>query len=260
MKKLIKKDLKKIFLVLIITLFFFNITGAQQINGTAIYKKKIDDYLSESEAYKNKHKNNLDYYNSVLKIDHNVKQLLENVTFNLQFYNKESIFKVSTILELEGNSYYDYAVGPDGHDVHYFNAIELINLTQRDAYGEFFLIENPKIVWELSNEKKQIGEYTCYKATTERLSKKSNGQVLKMLVEAWYAPEVAIPFGPLGYNGLPGLIMELKLSNFTYYVSKIELNSNKNNKITRPNKGIKVTKEEFDNLGVEQMKNLKKGF
>lgn len=254
-----KIQIKTLFLVLYSIVFFFNNVKAQDLNGLVTYKKKILEFQSESKSFQvNKEKRPI-YYNNVVRIEQNVKVLLEDLTFNMIFNSDESFFKVEPQLEIENNSYYEFALGPDGNDVHYCNIKQSINIIQRDAYGELFIIEMPETKWELLNDTKQIGGYTCYKATTIRLSKNSKG-VIKMPVEVWYTPEISIPYGPIGYNGLPGLIMELTMLNFSYYVEKIELNSEKNYKISKPTRGKNVTKDKFETIGVEQLNDLKRGY
>ena len=68
------------------------------------------------------------------------------------------------------------------------------------------------------------------------------------------------PFGPIGYAGLPGVILELEARNYKYYATKINLNPKKEIKITKPTKGKKVTQEEFYDIAIGTMKDLRKGF
>ena len=121
------------------------------------------------------------------------------------------------------------------------------------------MVEYPIQEWQLSNETKKIGAYTCYKATTMKIVNGRKG-IIKTPVEVWYTPEIVIPFGPLGYNGLPGLIMELSMYNYKYYVSKIDLNTEKEVAIKKPTKGKKVTEAEFKEIGIETMSSYKRGF
>ncbi len=74
--------------------------------------------------------------------------------------------------------------------------------------------------WVLQNETKKIDGYTCYKATVSRVLYTENEHT----VEAWYTPEIPIPFGPIGYGGLPGLILQLTQRSVTYVTKKVTLN------------------------------------
>jgi GLPGLI family protein len=44
-------------------------------------------------------------------------------------------------------------------------------------------------------------------------------------VIAWYCPSIPYSFGPNGYSGLPGLILELQVRNVVYGATQIELNT-----------------------------------
>ena len=65
---------------------------------------------------------------------------------------------------------------------------------------------------------------------------------------AWYTPELPLSFGPFGYGGLPGLIVELSYQNIKFYVSKIVLNPKKKINIIKPVKGKKITRKEYSSL------------
>ena len=76
--------------------------------------------------------------------------------------------------------------------------------------------------WVITNISKIIDGKTCYLATSTNnfiLVDKLNEKV-----EAWFCPELPYNYGPSFFNGLPGLILELKTPSFGYLVSKIELN------------------------------------
>lgn len=54
--------------------------------------------------------------------------------------------------------------------------------------------------WELTEEHKKIGDFTCYKAVKSTKDKK---------YIAWYTPDISFPYGPIAINGLKGVILEL---------------------------------------------------
>ena len=98
----------------------------------------------------------------------------------------------------------------------------------------------------MENETKQIGAYLCYKATSEQVVVNSKG-TFKHPIVAWYCPNIPFNFGPKGYSGLPGLILELQIRNITWGVTKIEL-SKENKIIEKPKKGKLITEEEFKKI------------
>jgi GLPGLI family protein len=250
--------MSKIILVLTIILSV-NFCLAQQTKGRVIYKKEYTDVMSSNKEFLNKNKNNPEFIKKVKDIDFNKSEIVSKLHFDLFFDNYISIFKVNDFLELETNKFYRFAIGPEGSIIYYTDQKNKQNIRQIDAYGELFLVGFSAPKWELSNESKKIGEYTCFKATAFNITKGRKG-IIKTPIEAWYTPEVAIPFGPLGYNGLPGLIIELSMHNYKYFVSKIELYSKQKNIIKKPTQGKVVTKEEFEEIGLKAMSDLKKMF
>lgn len=246
-------------ILLLSLLCFINSVRSQNLSGEVTYKKESLKYLSEDEDWLKKNEKDPAYIKSVIATDKNTKLILEDLRFKLTFTKNESIFKAGEFLELEKNKFYGSAVGPEGSNVYYSNIKNDENLRQVEAYGELFLVKSPKIDWILTSETKKIGNYQCYKATAIEVTQGAKGTINSEVV-AWYAPELNIPFGPLGFGGLLGLIVELEYRNLKYTASKIDLKADSKNTIKKPTQGIKVTKEEFDNIGIKVMSNYKKGF
>ena len=147
----------------------------------------------------------------------------------------------------------------------------------------------------MSSETKQIGEYTCFKATatvktdatdfrTFRMrgnkdkdeqekkakdsleaSKKTNfmkdefEQIKEKTITAWYCPEIPINQGPDKYWGLPGLILEINDGTTVLLCSKIVMNTKEKTEIKAPNKGKEVSQSEYDEIvkkKIEEMREM----
>ena len=125
-------------------------------------------------------------------------------------------------------------------------------------FGKLFLIKDSLVTknWELVNETKNIGQYTCFKAllteehTTQTLS--SDGEMESVTKErtttAWYTPQIPISNGPLEFHGLPGLILEINDGELTLVCTKVVLNPTEKVEIEEPRKGKKVSQTEFDKI------------
>jgi GLPGLI family protein len=113
------------------------------------------------------------------------------------------------------------------------------------------------LVWQISNEKKKIGNYTCIKAITKVEDKISTRGVYTKLIEAWFSPEIPIRLGPNNYGGLPGLIMELKEGKFTYYVKNINIEPDFEIRIEKPKGKVITQKEFFDRIPTITRGNIK---
>lgn len=112
-----------------------------------------------------------------------------------------------------------------------------------DYLGEFRISYSDKTEWKLVNESKYIDSYLCYKATSEQVVVNSD-RTFRHAIIAWYCPSIPFSYGPNGYNGLPGLILELQVRNITWGASKIEL-SKEDKIIEKPTKGKLITEEEY---------------
>ncbi len=106
--------------------------------------------------------------------------------------------------------------------------IGLDSIRSRDIGYNYVNDVIPKIDWKLSSETKQIGKFTCSKATSDFRGRS---------YIAWFAPEIPMPYGPWKLQGLPGLILEAYDTNkeIYFYFKSIEYPSKKNLKIIIPN-------------------------
>ncbi len=129
----------------------------------------------------------------------------------------------------------------------YKNSETIQYLKETSLLGKEFLITDVlnKIDWKLSNDSKKIGNNECKKATAI---------IDESPVEAWYSSSIPLSDGPAEFWGLPGLIIELKTSNKYYLATKISVT--KNIEITKPIKGKKVTKKEFEKARTESLEEI----
>ncbi|MBN1252174.1 MAG: GLPGLI family protein [Bacteroidales bacterium] len=227
----------KLILFLILS---FNYQIIAQVNSTrAFYGKSIiaraidnndDQALKEALAFTYK----------------NLTENMKDVEYELIFNKNESFFKAVEKLEMNNN--YNLAViWEEGGALVYTNRKEIIK--QKEEEDKLYLIYScvEDYNWKLEKETKQIGKYLCYKATTIKKMKNSKGE-FKKLVEAWYAPEIPFSFGPAGYVGLPGLILELKIADITLFLTKLEFNPKKKVSIKKLEKGKRISEEDYEKM------------
>ena len=120
-------------------------------------------------------------------------------------------------------------------------------LHQKEYLGKLFLIEKNinEIKWVISNKSKKINGYNCYKATTA-ININTNNSLKEQEIIAWFAPKINISTGPIGFGGLPGLILELQKGNFIFFADEVVLNPKNHIKITKPNEGLRVSEKEYE--------------
>lgn len=113
-----------------------------------------------------------------------------------------------------GSGNKDYSIFPDEYIKvdHLNNKIEMIKVVLEK---KFLITDELNYNWNITNETKQIQNYTCYKATT---SFRGNN------FEAWFTPDIPVNAGPWKWYGLPGLIVEATDTDKSevYLLEKIE--------------------------------------
>ena len=166
--------------------------------------------------------------------------------FELTFKREKAFFEIKDRMGTNDFQTKIAKVMLGGTKKFYYNIETEEFLKQEVAYGETFLIPIDKPNWELSNSSKMIGKYKCYKATTHYSIENDAGRFEKNVI-AWYCPEIPYMYGPSGFFGLPGLILELTDDNRTYSATEISLNQSDYN-IVKPKKGVIITQEEFEKL------------
>ena len=252
-----------LYLTMVLTFLFSTIVSAQEFNGIATYKtqRKMEIQMDSTQMSTEMHQQMM----AMLK-----KQFEREYTLN--FNNNESIYKQVEELDKPtgvGNGGMQIVVAGSGDsDVLYKNTKEAYFLNQNELFSKQFLIkdtlEQPE--WTFEKETKNIGNYTCFKATytrmvpEQRMGPPSNEETevseVEQTVTAWYTLQIPIKQGPAMYYGLPGLILEVSAGNESILCSKIVLNPKEGITISKPEKGKKVNQEEYDVIMEKKMKEM----
>ncbi|WP_396142922.1 GLPGLI family protein [Flavobacterium sp.] len=182
------------------------------------------------------------------EIVENIKLYAQKQIFILSFKKDFSIFKMSESLTTDNsdtdNFYNNLASLRFTSDFNYFfDSNSKIGIIQKN---DGTLINDSKTdkKWEISNESKMIENYLCYKAVYTKTYIARNGIEKSIPITAWFAPSLPFNFGPKGYNGLPGLILELQELETIFICQKIELSSEVTN-LNFP-KGEVLNEEDYE--------------
>lgn len=263
------KNYYAITMKMFILLFISTTLHAQQFQGEATYKtsRKLDFKIDSTTV---KHDGINDEMRKKLN-DMLIKQFQKE--YKLTFTASESLYKKEESLAApspsSGMNMQVVVMGDGASDVLYKNTKESRYVNATEILGKQFLIKDElkKQDWKLVNETKNIGKYTCYKATREievqrvtsfstngKEDHKDESDMETMTITAWYTPEIPINAGPSMYWGLPGLILEVNDGSQTIVCSKIVLNPKNKVSIKEPTKGKKVTQKKFDEISMKKQK------
>ena len=231
------------------------LTYSQNVQAIITYKKKVSQF-----SFKNSGRDSL----YVVKRNSFLKEIFEKANefeYLLDVNNEESQFYIKERLSLNNDAFSSTAANIGGtKGVFYVNISSREILNEKISYGQKFMVssslDNHK--WTITSETKKIKGYTCFKATSIRIVENNKG-VFKHPVEAWFTTEIPLNFGPAGYGGLPGLILDIEFQNIRIYCSKIELNPSKGVTIKRPKKGKLITQKQLDSIGNKMYEVRKRG-
>lgn len=256
----------------IVALLFLSVAfgiNAQNFQGKAVYKthRKLDIKLGKGKGAPN----------SAIQ-----KQLMAQLkkqfqkTFILNFTKSESTYKQDAELskpQVQSGGMQIRIMDSGGSDVLYKNIAEKRYVNQTEISGKRFLIKDQlkDLGWEMTGETKNIGNYTCYKATRSREEERTSfamtdgkqeekKETVTVTTVAWYTPQIPVSNGPDDYWGLPGLILEIQEGKLTIACSEIVLNPSNKVAIKEPKRGKKVTQAKFDKIMTEHSKDMMERF
>ncbi|WP_338377795.1 GLPGLI family protein [uncultured Flavobacterium sp.] len=227
----------------VILLFFLSITCfSQNVRITYNYKILEDDVMLKNDILK-------EGFLNKIKAAHKLK-------FNLDFNDSIAKFKLQETLSEDGLDI-DGAISASNCRKEKFifkNKTYQNNSEGLFKENEFLIIDSLENKWKLTNEKIIIDGYECYKATTEYVVKNSYGEFHHPVI-AWYCPEIPFQYGPAGYGGLPGLILQLQVRHNLFGAEKININFDSNEFLELPKKGKVITYFEYNKKISEIMEN-----
>lgn len=161
----------------------------------------------------------------------------ENKTFTLYFKENKSLFSLDVNLN-------------NSEEKNYYKEIDStysLRAFQNETFGKLVLKEDRDLDWIISYEdKKEINDLICYKASFSNKVQRGD-QFFNYVIIAWFCPEIPIPIGPLGYGGLPGLILELQNGMDLYGATEIKFEKIKK-EIIKPNQGKLIAYQDFEKM------------
>jgi len=269
----------------VISLFALT-TSAQEVKGVATYQTKttmdMSRFSRDGQQMTEQRKK---------QIMERMKNFLEK-EFTLTFTKNESFYKEEEKLATPGQGGGGRWGGGFTQGGIYKNTDQNAYAQENNMFGKVFLIKDTinNLEWELVKESKMIGQYPVFKAVATRdieqniwsrmgrrardaqKAREKEDDTLKTAstedkvaekpepktetIIAWYTPMIPASHGPDEFGGLPGLILELNTNNTTMLCTKVVLNPKEEIVIEVPEKGKKVTREEYQKIVDEKAKEM----
>lgn len=250
-------------IILLILIFAFAKANSQSIQGVATYQtqRHVDIKMDSTSGMNNEMQKS---------IQEQLRKQFQK-EYILSFTEAEAIWKEEVALDKpQAPSSSGISIVLSGNsDILYQNIKEQTYKQQSDLMGKQFLVEdtlkNPE--WKLEKETKNIGQYTCFKATlTEEVEERSfqsvNGdgeeEVKKApkVTTAWYTLDIPVQHGPGEFWGLPGLILEVNDGKMAMMCTQVVINPKEGVTIEIPAKGKKVNEAAYEKISEEKAKEM----
>jgi GLPGLI family protein len=198
-------------------------------------------YISENINETNKQK--IEFLN-----ENNIKN--EKIIFKLSIRDSISFFienngiassSISTKLAINKTKYSTAIYFGDDNTFYFKNNPNFIFFDENE-----FLIKKKGIDnWNITSESKLIDGRICYKATATDYNYHNKGKKIDYNVTAWFCPELPFRFGPVYYNNLPGLILEISYLDIKLIATSLKYELDER-EIVKPTGKKTVTIDEYN--------------
>jgi GLPGLI family protein len=128
-------------------------------------------------------------------------------------------------------------------------------MEEQDLFGKPFLVDDKirTYAWKITGKQKMVLNYPCIEAvTTDSMMGRA------VTYTAYFSPAIPVGFGPNAWGGLPGVILELAMDGGRMVVeaTEVKLTDVDDASIKELEKGKKVTREEFNKIRREKIKEM----
>ena len=228
-----------------------SLSGQDPLAGTITYQQVLRYSFENIEKAHGDNQRTQDWVASLPKEGITVQVL--NFNSKLALFEEDEAEKEATPPGLQRAIMYESSLKPASPVVQkvYYDFEKNQRLEQLEYMTRFFLVQSEveAVAWKLGSEKKKVLEYTCMSASVTLDDQE---------IVAWFSPEIPVSLGPSVYGGLPGLILAVERNGETAYVAtSVSLTPPSEESMMKPNKGSKVTQEEFKSIQEEKEKERK---
>jgi len=226
--------MKKKWLILVSIIFIWNNSITAQTNGIVTYQYiRLPDTLTGNPEK-----------NKAIRLVQKAAEYAQNHQYVLLFNANESYYHTEIGIKPDdvNSMAYDLSKFMMGTGDFYQNKTQKKLINYKHLLGKDYAVTDSLQIqaWHITNEFKYIDKYKVYKAWLFCASCNIN-------VTAWFTPQIPLPFGPAGYGGLPGLILEVKKYKNILRIKKIKF-TKKDIKIDLPKNSIPISKQKLEEL------------
>ena len=233
---------------MLVSLALPGLSAQDPLAGTITYQQVLHYSFENIQEAHGDNQRTQDWITSLPKEGITVQVL--NFNSKLALFEEDDSEKEATPAGLQRALMYESSLKPASPVVQavYYDFDKNQRLEQLEYMTRFFLVQSEieAVAWKLGSEKKKVLEYTCMSATVTLDDQE---------IVAWFSPEIPVSLGPSVYGGLPGLILAVERNGETAYVAtSVSLTPPAEESMVKPNKGSKVTQEEFKSIREEKEK------
>lgn len=152
--------------------------------------------------------------------------------YNLTFNNNKGVYKFNRLDEkTKAPAFFG---GPSEDNIWFSDYSSGTFTDQKNIFGDNYLLKDSlmNISWKMvPNETREIAGFNCRKAQAIIFD--------SVYVFAFYTDEINVSGGPLGFHGLPGMILGITIPRmFTSWIAdKVEINGVNTSIVVPPTKG-----------------------
>ena len=204
-----------LFLIYLSTSLFFsyneehgNKAQASEYHGEVTYK-----YFTNLKDLNNSGKQSGDgvYNESIIRS----LKMTDNLEFILEFNAHQSSFQLKKVA-IPPEEAFEHsmavALAMQGRNAYYISSRDKERINQSTLESSKINVILPYELWDwnITENEKCVDGRRLVMAHTITTGTRADGTEFSTPITAWYAPDIPSSYGPLGYDGLPGLILELR--------------------------------------------------